>query len=142
LLANRESVDLTSKWNDKVLEGVYRAFVWNAIPRFNKVRDDALESQSLRYTWPLFLKDRGGTIDFWSRLKGWIFNRLKTEDILESRQNGKLVNPKTLFYIPEEFRLENKPLVEGRQPAVSSVFSVRFGDHGYLANKIKKIKKK
>ncbi|KAH6668745.1 hypothetical protein B0J14DRAFT_518033 [Halenospora varia] len=112
LLANRESVDLTTKWNDKVLQGVYRAFVRNAVPRFNQVRDCALEGKSLRYTWPLFLKDRGGTIEFWSRLKGWIFDRLGTEDVLESRQNGKLVNPKSLFYISEEFRLKNEPLVE------------------------------
>jgi hypothetical protein len=112
LLANRESVDLTAKWNDKVLKGVYRAFVLDAVPRFNQIRDCDLEGQSLRYTWPLFLKDREGTVEFWSRLKEWIFDRLEREDILESRQNGKLVKPKTLFYIPEKFRLKNEPLVE------------------------------
>lgn len=112
MLANRESVDLTAKWNDKVLEGVFRAFVNNAVSRFNQVRDGTLEGQSLRYTWPLFLTDRGGTIKFWSRLKIWIFHRLKKDDVLESRRKGKLVSPQSLFYIPEAFRLGNKPLVE------------------------------
>jgi hypothetical protein len=105
LLASRGSVDLTAEWNHKILQGVYRAFIRNAVPRFNQVCDYTPKDQSLRYTWPLYLKDRGGAVDFWSRLKEWISDRLGKDDVLESRQNGKLVNPKSLFYIPEEFRL-------------------------------------
>ncbi|KAF8854837.1 hypothetical protein BDZ45DRAFT_693078 [Acephala macrosclerotiorum] len=111
LLANRESVD-SSAWNDKVLEGVYRTFVRAAVPRFNQIRDCSPRCHSLRYTWPMFLKDRGGTSEFWSKLKRWIFHRLAIEDVLESRQKGKLAHPASLFYIPIEFRLNDEPLVE------------------------------
>lgn len=111
MVANRESVD-SSKWNDKVLDGVYRAFVYVAVPRFNQLRSCSPSGQSLRYTWPLFLKDRGGTNEFWSKLKRRIFHRLGIKDVLESRQKGKLAHPTSLFYIPKEFRLNGKPLVE------------------------------
>ena len=114
LLASRGSVDLTAEWNHKILQGVYRAFTRNAVHRLNQVCDYTPKDQSLRYTWPLYLKDRGGAVDFWPRLKEWIFDRLGKDNVLESRQNGKLVNPESLFYIPEEFRIRNEPLVESR----------------------------
>lgn len=108
LVANRESVD-SSKWNDSVLAGVFRTFVWRAVPRFNKIHGSF---PRLRYTWPLFLKDRGGTNEFWSKLKRWIFIRLATEDVLECRHNMDLSRPDSLFYIPLEFRFDGEPLVE------------------------------
>jgi hypothetical protein len=108
LVANRESVD-SSKWNHSILAGVFRTFVWRAVPRFNEIHRSF---PSLRYTWPLFLKDRGGTNEFWSKLKRWIFIRLATEDVLECRHNMELSRPDSLFYIPPEFRFEGEPLVE------------------------------
>jgi hypothetical protein len=108
LVANRESVD-SSKWNDSVLAGVFRTFVLRAVPRFNEIHGS---SPSLRYTWPLFLKDRGGTNEFWSKLKRWIFIQLATDDVLECRHNMDLSRPDSLFYIPLEFRFEGEPLVE------------------------------
>jgi hypothetical protein len=108
LVANRESVD-SSKWNDSILEGVFRTFAWRAVPRFNEIHGSF---PSLRYTWPLFLKDRGGTNEFWSKLKRWVFIRLATEDVLECRHSMDLSRPDSLFYIPSEFRFEGEPLVE------------------------------
>jgi hypothetical protein len=108
LVANRESVD-SSKWNDSVRVGVYRAFVSQAVPRFNAIHSNPA---GVRYSWPLFLKDRGGTDEFWSTLKGWIFSGLSKMDVLECRHNTKLTTPNSLFYIPLEFRFEGKPLVE------------------------------
>ena len=99
-------------WNEKVLEGVFRTFIWKAVPRFNRTHLSGSHDHSLRYTWPLFLKDSGGTDHFWSKLKRWIFMRLKTEAVLESRQQGKLAPPESLFYIPAEYRLNGNPLVE------------------------------
>ncbi|KAL5344927.1 hypothetical protein ACLOAV_009880 [Pseudogymnoascus australis] len=111
LVASRESVD-SSIWNDKVLEGVYWAFIDIAVPRFNRISNCTPRGQSLRYTWPLFLQDRGGSSEFWSTLKRWIFNGLKKTNTLESRQKERLARPSSLLYIPKEFRLHNKPLVE------------------------------
>ncbi|KFZ20533.1 hypothetical protein V501_00065 [Pseudogymnoascus sp. VKM F-4519 (FW-2642)] len=111
LVASRESVD-SSIWNDKVLEGIYWAFIDVAVPRFNRISNCTPRGQSLRYTWPLFLQDRGGSSRFWSTLKRWIFNRLNKTDTLESRQKERLARPSSLLYIPKEFRLHNKPLVE------------------------------
>ncbi|PMD48990.1 hypothetical protein L207DRAFT_505973 [Hyaloscypha variabilis F] len=108
LVANRESVD-SSKWNYSVRVGVYRAFVSQAVPRFNAIHSNAA---GVRYTWPLFLKDRGGTDEFWSTLKRWIFSGLSKRNVLECRHNTKLTRPNSLFYIPLEFRFEGKPLVE------------------------------
>ncbi|KAG4432653.1 hypothetical protein IFR05_011856 [Cadophora sp. M221] len=67
---------------------------------------------NLRYTWPLFLKDRGGTTEFWSKLKETILDMLSKTDVLESRKNGKLTTPESLYYIPKAFRLNGQPLVE------------------------------
>jgi hypothetical protein len=97
-----------------VLEGVYLTFVRKAVPRFNKIYRSGSRDQSLRYTWPLFLKHGGGSDDFWSKLRTWIFSRLRTEAVLESRHHGKLVPPESLFYIPEQYRQSGDPLVEDR----------------------------
>ena len=115
MVANRESVD-SSKWNDSVLAGVYRTFCFRAVPRFNEIHGNL---PTLRYTWPLFLKDRGGTNVFWSTLKRWIFDRLSTEDILECRCNMKLTRPDLLFYIPQELRFDGNPLVEDENTELS-----------------------
>ncbi|PMD56096.1 uncharacterized protein K444DRAFT_72149 [Hyaloscypha bicolor E] len=108
LIANRESVD-SSRWNDSVLTGVLRTFVRRAVPRFNEIHGS---SPSLRYMWPLFLMDNGGTDKFWSKLKRWIFSRLAKRDVLECRHNMDLSRPDSLFYIPSEFRFKGEPLVE------------------------------
>ena len=109
LIANRESVD-SSKRNDSVLKGVLSTFIHKAVPRFNEIYPS---SPTLRYTWPLFLKDRGGTSKFWSRLKRGILSRLKTTSaVLECRHKKELSRPADLLYIPPEFRLNGKPLIE------------------------------
>lgn len=137
LVANRESVD-SSKWNQKVLEGVYNAFVTTAVPRFNQFHDSTSGGQNLRYTWPLFLKDRGGTNEFWSQLKRWIFHRLGIQEVLESRQKGKLAQPKSLFYIPSEFRLHGEPLVEDRN---SELYHLSFLYDSEIKNTLPELKK-
>lgn len=87
-------------------------FIHKAVPRFNEIHPS---SPTLRYTWPLFLKDRGGTSKFWSRLKRWILSRLKTTSgVLECRRKKELSSPEDLLYIPPEFRLNGKPLVEDK----------------------------
>ncbi|PVH86308.1 hypothetical protein DL98DRAFT_650337 [Cadophora sp. DSE1049] len=111
LVANRESVEST-KWNDSIRVGLCRAFVRTAVPRFNRLHDQSPNSQNLRYTWPLFLKDRGGTTEFWLKLKEDILNRLSEADVLESRYYDELTTPKSLYYIPKIFRLNGQPLVE------------------------------
>ena len=113
LIANRESVD-SSRWNDSVLAGVFRTFVYRAVPRFNEIHGSP---PSLRYMWPLFLKDNRETDKFWSKLKRWIFSRLAKEDVLECRHNMDLSRPDSLFYIPLEFRFEGEPLVEDEKIA-------------------------
>lgn len=114
-MANRESVD-SSRWNDKVLEAVLTAFVSKAVPRFNKIRSNqstrVRPSGGLRYTWPLYLRDGGGNNAFWCRLNRWIFAHLATAEVLESRYNGQLCRPGTLYYIPQEYRSREMPLVE------------------------------
>ena len=85
-------------------------FIHKAVPRFNKIHPS---SPTLRYTWPLFLKDRGGTSKFWSRLKRGILSQLKTTSaVLECRRKKELSRPANLLYIPPEFRLNGKPLIE------------------------------
>src|ERR1700724_3871476 len=91
-----------------------RTFVWRAVPRFNEIHGS---SPSLRYKWPLFLKDNRETDKFWSKLKRWIFSRLAKEDVLECRHNMDLSRPDSLFYIPSEFRFEGEPLVEDEKIA-------------------------
>ncbi|KAH9203865.1 hypothetical protein DL95DRAFT_499939 [Leptodontidium sp. 2 PMI_412] len=111
LVANRESVEST-KWNDSIRVGLWLAFVNTAVSRFNQLQDQSPNGQNLRYTWPLFLRDRGGTNEFWSTLKKNILIELSRADVLESRQNGKFTNPKSLYYIPKAFRLNGQPLLE------------------------------
>lgn len=87
-------------------------FIHKAVPRFNEIHPS---SPTLRYTWPLFLKDREGTSKFWSRLKRWILSRLKTTSaVLECRRKKELSRPEDLLYIPPEFRLNGKPLIEDK----------------------------
>ena len=120
MVANRESVN-SSNWNDKILEAVFRAFVSKAVPRFNEIRNigpsGAQVTAGLRYTWPLYLRDRGGTNEFWRKLKQGIFVGLARNEILESRHNGQLCRPETLYYIGTGFRLDGMPLVEDERSA-------------------------
>jgi hypothetical protein len=109
LVASRESLD-ASQWNQSILRGVCRAFVRKAVPRFNDF--PASESRSLRYTWPLFLKDGGGNYKYWDKLKERIMEQLSNECVLESRHNRTLCQPDSLFYIPHLYRLGRDPLVE------------------------------
>jgi hypothetical protein len=114
-VANRESVD-SSTWNDKILKAVLTAFLSKAIPRFNEIRSNQSTgvglSGGLRYTWPLYLRDGGENNAFWCRLNRWIFDRLETAEVLESRDDGQLCRPGTLYYIPRDYRLREMPLVE------------------------------
>jgi hypothetical protein len=82
----------------------------NAVTRFNSSWRSG--NSTLRYAWPLFLKDRGGTSELWSKLKRRIFQHLSTAKVLESRLGHFLECPKYLFYVPGEFRLNGEPLVE------------------------------
>ncbi|KAN0099174.1 hypothetical protein V8E51_012949 [Hyaloscypha variabilis] len=117
LVANRESVD-SSNWNDRILNALFRVFVYKAVPRFNAIRNIGAEiTAGLRYTWPLYLQDRGVTNQFWLKLKQRIFRDLPGNEILESRYNGQLCRPGTLSYIEEDFRLNGAPLVEDERSA-------------------------
>lgn len=119
-MANRESVD-SSRWNDKVLKVVLTAFVSKAVSRFNENLSNrstgVRPSVGLRYTWPLYLRDGGGTNTFWCRLNRWIFADLAIAEVLESRYNGRLCRPGTLYYIPQDYRSREMPLVEDEASA-------------------------
>jgi len=111
-----------------------------AVSRFNSIGDDtsdensdegsdedsvaASDIDSLRYTWPLFLKDRDTTTPFWSELKPGILSSLKKRAVLRSRA-GTLCCPKDLNYIPLEYRLSGKPLLD-REDAKSNYLSFLY----------------
>jgi len=112
LVANREAIELYAEWNFWVRQHIIEAFA-KAVQRFVSIKGSSPAS-GLRYTWPVFLKDRGGTtVDFWSTLKISILEDLKSERILESRDDtAGVCFPTELWYIPYRFRLAGEPLVE------------------------------
>jgi len=138
LVANREGVD-PSEWNHSVLRAVYRAFVFQAVDRFNENHGNLPGQAGLRYTWPLFLKDRGGTDEFWSKLKRWIFHRLAKEDVLECRCNTELSRPDSLSYIPLGLRFEGDPLVEDENTESSHLSFAYDPDIDQMLPELKKM---
>ena len=98
LIANREDIEKSNQWNERLLKGLADCFV-QAVTRFNSA-----EALLLRYTWLGFLQNipKAGSNNF-SALADEILLRLKSFPVLES-QSGDFVRPAGCFFIPPPFR--------------------------------------
>jgi hypothetical protein len=112
LKASRESIDYEAEWNKSLRIGIVEAF-WKAVLRFTS-QEESSPYSGLRYTWPVFLGDRGGTFErFWSNLKKSILKNLQSKIILQSRDtDAKLRRPCDLTFIPPQYRFKGKPLID------------------------------
>ena len=93
LIASREDVDNSSKWNQELRDRFVNAFL-ECVAWFN--------SGPLRHMWPRFLPAKPTASDFFSPLKLGILERLSREPILEA-WGGKLMPAARLIYVPEKF---------------------------------------
>ena len=98
LIANREDIEESNQWNERLLKGLADCFI-QAVIRFNSA-----EALVLRYTWLGFLRHvpQSGSNNF-SNLADEIILRLKDFPVLES-QSGDFVRPVGSFFIPNVFR--------------------------------------
>jgi hypothetical protein len=98
LIANREDIEKSNQWNERLLKGLADCFI-QAVIRFNSA-----EALVLRYTWLGFLQHvpKAGSNNF-SSLADEIVLRLKRFPALES-QSGDFVRPAGSFFIPPAFR--------------------------------------
>lgn len=93
LIASREDIDNSSKWNQSLQDSIVEAFL-ESVRWFN--------SGSLRYTWPRFLPAKEAGSDFFSPLKSRILARLASEPTLEA-WNEKLLPASQLIYVPGKY---------------------------------------
>jgi hypothetical protein len=93
LIASREDVDNSSRWNKSLRDQFVDAFL-ESIAWFN--------SGSFRYTWLRYLPPKPVSIDFFSPLKECLIKRLSTEPVLES-WDEKLRPGSSLTYVPEKY---------------------------------------
>jgi hypothetical protein len=112
LIANREGLDISAHWNTALRTGIVKTFR-EAANRFVRVTGNS-SSSGLRYSWAAFLAQKHASASrFWSQLRQDIFDELKTEKILESRdEKAGLRRPCDLSFIPLKFRHDGKPLIE------------------------------
>jgi hypothetical protein len=93
LIASREDVDNSSKWNQVLRDTFADAFL-ESVRWFN--------SGPLRYTWPRFLPAKQIASDFFSPLKSRILERLASEPTLEA-WSEKMLPASKLIYVPEKY---------------------------------------
>jgi hypothetical protein len=93
----------------------------------------------LRYSWPRFLGDAGGSgIGFWNRLKRNILEDLKGEAVLESRANRlDLYPPRLLTFIPRKFRLARNPIVEDSETMKRHLSFLYDSENGRMLPELK-----
>lgn len=93
LIASREDVDNSSRWNqslrDQFVDAFLESFAW-----FN--------SGSFRYTWLRYLPPKPVSFDFFSPLKTRLLERLSREPVLES-WDEKLRPGSSLTYVPDKY---------------------------------------
>jgi hypothetical protein len=98
LIANREDIENSNDWNERLLEGLAQCFL-KAVARFNSPA-----ASILRYTWLGFIQgiSKSDANNF-SPLADRILAQLKSTSILES-QNGEFVRPVGAYFVPPDFR--------------------------------------
>jgi hypothetical protein len=111
LIASREDVDNSSKWNQVLRDAFVDAFL-ESVRWFN--------SGSLRYTWPRFLPAKQTVSDFFSPLKSSILERLASEPTLEA-WSEKLLPASKLIYIPQKY-MDNDGIPLTLTPSKHSVY--------------------
>ena len=123
LIANREDINNSSKWNISLRGFISSAFL-DAVHHFNGI--------SLRYQWPHFLPYLQKAGEFFEPLSKDILGKLKTLPILESSK-GKMATPPSLIAISDKFMLNGTPLIPIADPGVEYLSSeYPAGDWGYL----------
>ncbi|KAF2177739.1 hypothetical protein K469DRAFT_676716 [Zopfia rhizophila CBS 207.26] len=111
LIASREDIDSSSRWNNNLLSLIPSVF-HGAIREFNK--------GDFRYSWLPYLPARPSVADFFQHLEKETMKILSKSPILESFA-GVLTPPCELVYVPERLSDENLvPLI--LTPATSSVY--------------------
>ena len=87
-----------------------------AVHRFTTIPGPSPPS-GLRYTWPAFLGNASrSSAEFWAQLQNDILEDLRTESILESRDETiGLCCPTDLSYIPKKFRHAGEPMLEDKK---------------------------
>ncbi|KAF2145105.1 uncharacterized protein K452DRAFT_343652 [Aplosporella prunicola CBS 121167] len=101
LVASREDIDRSKKWNNRLLAGIVDAFV-QAVGSFHGTH--------LRYLWPRFLPQSIHPGSFLRIVEQRTLDKLGQLPILES-ENGTLAEPETIRYVPEGFRDEEGELM-------------------------------
>jgi hypothetical protein len=130
LIANREDIEKSNQWNDRLLEGLAECFI-QAIIKFNSA--DALV---LRYSWLQYLQDLPDkAANNFSSLTKHIFDRLRSSPVLES-QSGDFVCPAEAFIIPPGFRdAENRFVLNCAGEShryLSAAYDTHKGDQALL----------
>jgi hypothetical protein len=100
LIASREDIDDSSRWNHALRSELSTAFV-NAMKEFNE--------GPLRHAWMEYLPLRDPLDSFLKPFHLELKKKLASESILYS-QAGDLVAPGALTYVPEEFKLNGVPM--------------------------------
>jgi hypothetical protein len=102
LIASREDIDVSSKWNARILNSIPEAFA-SAIT--------TLIDGPLRYSWVGFLHKRPDRRDYFDDIQSKIFRVLSKAKILEST-TGELTIPSELRFVPTNLRDKSgQPLI-------------------------------
>ncbi|EXJ66909.1 uncharacterized protein A1O5_10104 [Cladophialophora psammophila CBS 110553] len=102
LIANRENIDSSSRWNNALREAILDAFL-------EDVRH--FHDTSFRYTWPRYLPGNMYTFDFFWKFRSSLTDKLRESAALEC-EDGQLKTPNMVRYVPKQFRDDsNMPMV-------------------------------
>ncbi|KAK5659658.1 hypothetical protein OQA88_866 [Cercophora sp. LCS_1] len=125
LIANRQDIVKSSKWNQKLRDSVSDAFC-GAVQHLN--------AGELRYTWSRYLPGDLDFTDFFQPLTETLTKALSQQEILESA-GGAMVAPSAVRYVRSVWRArDNTPLVAMKTTG-SKYLSPKYGavELGYLA---------
>jgi hypothetical protein len=125
LIASREDVDNSSRWNQSLRDQFVDAFL-ESIAYFN--------SGSFRYTWLRYLPSKPVSSDFFSPLKTRLLDRLSREPVLES-WDEKLRLGSSLTYVPEKY-MDHEGVPLTLTPSKHGVYV----SHGYDHDDIEQLK--